>query len=216
MRLLWLYQGELSLFQWNQIPIIKSYPKIHFPRFWWFFYMCTKFLGTFFFGKLRDTGIGWYKSIDWIDFYVFWWFSELLHGLTGHQKCPAKIVSATKSTATTPLSDSLPSSIPKLDSTSLNWAIFLVHFQGTVEVKHNFCPHFTRKCQTLHKSHKNSKNYWAENSDTLCQKLLDQHQLPFKKKKKKNSTCIDSTVHLTSSPNEYPEHQLPSRWTTSQ
>ncbi|KAF8799458.1 hypothetical protein BYT27DRAFT_7027398, partial [Phlegmacium glaucopus] len=45
------------------------------------------------------------------------------------------------STATTSLSDSLPSSIPKLDATGLNWAIFLVHFQDAVEAK-GFWGHF--------------------------------------------------------------------------
>src|SRR6202789_1995850 len=45
------------------------------------------------------------------------------------------------STATTSLSDSLPSSIPKLDSTGLNWAIFSVRFQDAVEAK-GFWGHF--------------------------------------------------------------------------
>ena len=44
-------------------------------------------------------------------------------------------------TATTSLSDSLPSSIPKLDSTGLNWAIFSVRFQDAVEAK-GFWGHF--------------------------------------------------------------------------
>ena len=35
----------------------------------------------------------------------------------------------------TALADSLPSSIPKLDSASLNWAIFSLHFQDAVEAK---------------------------------------------------------------------------------
>jgi hypothetical protein len=35
----------------------------------------------------------------------------------------------------TSLSDSLPSSIPKLDATGLNWAIFTVRFQDAVEAK---------------------------------------------------------------------------------
>src|SRR6266567_545842 len=39
------------------------------------------------------------------------------------------------SLVTTLLSDSLPSSIPKLNSTSLNWAIFSVRFQDAVEAK---------------------------------------------------------------------------------
>src|SRR6266567_7378794 len=42
---------------------------------------------------------------------------------------------------TTSLSDSLPSSIPKLDSTGLNWAIFSVRFQDAIEAK-GFWGHF--------------------------------------------------------------------------
>ena len=38
------------------------------------------------------------------------------------------------STATA-LADTLPSSIPKLEATSLNWAIFSLHFQDAVEAK---------------------------------------------------------------------------------
>ena len=45
------------------------------------------------------------------------------------------------SLTTTSLSDSLPSSIPKLDSTGLNWAIFSVRFQDAVEAK-GFWGHF--------------------------------------------------------------------------
>ena len=41
----------------------------------------------------------------------------------------------------TSLSDSLPSSIPKLDSSGLNWAIFSVCFQDAIEVK-GFWSHF--------------------------------------------------------------------------
>jgi hypothetical protein len=45
------------------------------------------------------------------------------------------------SSATTLLSDLLPSSIPKLDSTGLKWAIFSVCFQDAVKVK-GFWGHF--------------------------------------------------------------------------
>jgi hypothetical protein len=45
------------------------------------------------------------------------------------------------SLGTTSLSDSLPPSIPKLDSTGLNWAIFSVRFQDAVEAK-GFWGHF--------------------------------------------------------------------------
>jgi len=48
-------------------------------------------------------------------------------------------MSVTVSTAS--LSDSLPSSVPKLDASGLNWAIFLVRFQDTVEAK-GFWGHF--------------------------------------------------------------------------
>ena len=46
------------------------------------------------------------------------------------------------STAPTSLSDTLPSSIPKLDATGMNWAIFAVRFQDAVEAK-GFWGHFT-------------------------------------------------------------------------
>jgi hypothetical protein len=36
---------------------------------------------------------------------------------------------------TTSLSDSLPSSIPKLDASGINWAIFSVRFQDAIEAK---------------------------------------------------------------------------------
>ena len=39
------------------------------------------------------------------------------------------------SVTTTSLSDSLPSSIPKLDASGLNWAIFSVHFKDTIQAK---------------------------------------------------------------------------------
>jgi len=45
------------------------------------------------------------------------------------------------SVAATSLSDSLPSSIPKLDATGVNWAIFAVRFQDAVEAK-GFWGHF--------------------------------------------------------------------------
>src|SRR6266699_3491917 len=45
------------------------------------------------------------------------------------------------SLTTTSLSDSLPSSILKLDSTGLNWAIFSVRFQDAIEAK-GFWGHF--------------------------------------------------------------------------
>ena len=45
------------------------------------------------------------------------------------------------SITTASLSDSLPSSIPKLDATGINWAIFAVRFQDAVEAK-GFWGHF--------------------------------------------------------------------------
>ena len=45
------------------------------------------------------------------------------------------------SVTATSLSDSLPSSIPKLDPSGLNWAIFSVRFKDAVEAK-GFCSHF--------------------------------------------------------------------------
>ena len=45
------------------------------------------------------------------------------------------------STTTTSLSDLLSSSVPKLESTGMNWAIFSVHFQDAVEAK-GFWGHF--------------------------------------------------------------------------
>jgi len=41
----------------------------------------------------------------------------------------------------TSLSDTLPSSVPKLDGTGSNWAIFQVRFQDAVEAK-GFWGHF--------------------------------------------------------------------------
>ena len=43
--------------------------------------------------------------------------------------------------ATTSLSDSLPSSIPKLDASGVNWAIFSVRFEDVIEAK-GFWSHF--------------------------------------------------------------------------
>jgi hypothetical protein len=45
------------------------------------------------------------------------------------------------SVTTTSLSDSLPSSIPKLDASGLNWVIFSIRFQDAIEAK-GFWSHF--------------------------------------------------------------------------
>ena len=39
------------------------------------------------------------------------------------------------STTSTSLSDTLPSTVPKLDPTGSNWTIFLFHFQDAVDAK---------------------------------------------------------------------------------
>ena len=50
-------------------------------------------------------------------------------------------MSATITTAS--LSDSLPSTVPKLDASGNNWAIFVFHFQDAVEAK-GYWGHFDR------------------------------------------------------------------------
>ena len=54
------------------------------------------------------------------------------------------------SVTTTALANSLPSSIPKLDPSGLNWAIFSVHFRDAVEAK-GYWGHFdgTVPCPTV-------------------------------------------------------------------
>ena len=42
---------------------------------------------------------------------------------------------STAGTTVTALADTLPSSIPKLDASGLNWAIFSLRFQDAVEAK---------------------------------------------------------------------------------
>src|SRR6266571_3474459 len=56
----------------------------------------------------------------------------------------------TMSVTSTSLSDTLPSSVPKLDATGINWAIFSMHFQDAMEAK-NFWGHFdgTSTCPAL-------------------------------------------------------------------
>ena len=46
------------------------------------------------------------------------------------------------SVATTSLNDTLPSSVPKLDATGLNWTIFSLHFEDAVQAK-GFWGHFS-------------------------------------------------------------------------
>src|SRR6266540_2414307 len=86
------------------------------------------------------------------------------------------------SVTTTSLSDTLPSSVPKLDATGVNWAIFSVRFQDAVEAK-NFWGHFdgTSTCPTLSNPPKTDetaaktqweKNEWSAKS-LLTQKIPD-------------------------------------------
>jgi len=39
------------------------------------------------------------------------------------------------SVTATSLADTLPSSVPKLDTSGLNWAVFSLHFQDAIEAK---------------------------------------------------------------------------------
>src|SRR6267378_5894801 len=59
--------------------------------------------------------------------------------LTAAHTCETLVL--TMSIITTSLSDSLSSSVLKLDSTGLNWAIFSVCFQDAIEAK-GFWGHF--------------------------------------------------------------------------
>src|SRR6266545_3302098 len=86
------------------------------------------------------------------------------------------------SVTTTSLSDTLPSSVPKLDATGVNWAIFSVRFQDAVEAK-NFWGHFdgTSTCPTLSNPPKTdetaAKTQWERNERSakslLTQKIPD-------------------------------------------
>ena len=73
-----------------------------------------------------------------LEFYRLWAPSSALNPqIKSHQYSQSTLMSTTA----TSLSDSLPSSIPKLDSTGINWAIFSVRFQDAVEAK-GFWGHF--------------------------------------------------------------------------
>ena len=88
------------------------------------------------------------------------------------------------SMTTTSLSDTLPgpSSVPKLDATGVNWAIFSVRFQDAVEAK-NFWGHFngTSTCPALSNPPKTAetaaKTQWEKNERSakslLTQKISD-------------------------------------------
>lgn len=83
---------------------------------------------------------------------------------------------------TTSLSDSLPSSVPKLDATGVNWAIFFVRFQDAVEVK-GFWGHFDGSEPCLKLSNEltaaeiAAKSQWEKNEwsakSLLIQKIPD-------------------------------------------
>ena len=82
------------------------------------------------------------------------------------------------------LSDALPSSVPKLDASGTNWAIFIFRFQDTIEAK-GFWGHFSGSTPTpvfvdpaKPTSDKSAaKAQWDENEQSakslLTQKLLD-------------------------------------------
>jgi hypothetical protein len=86
------------------------------------------------------------------------------------------------SVTTTSLSDTLSSSIPKLDATGINWAIFSVHFQDAVEAK-GFWGHFdgTSMCPELSSpataEETAAKNQWEKDKwsakSLLTQKIPD-------------------------------------------
>ena len=86
------------------------------------------------------------------------------------------------SVTTTSLSDTLPSTVPKLDATGVNWAIFSVRFQDAVEAK-GFWGHFdgTSTCPTLSTSptadETAAKNQWEKDERSakflLTQKIPD-------------------------------------------
>ncbi len=88
----------------------------------------------------------------------------------------------TMSVTTTSLSDTLPSTVPKLDATGLNWAIFSVRFQDAVEAK-GFWGHFdgTSTCLGLSNpataDKTAAKNQWEKNERSakslLTQKIPD-------------------------------------------
>ena len=82
------------------------------------------------------------------------------------------------SVITTSLSDSLPSSVPKLDATGINWAIFFVRFQDAVEAK-GFWGHFdgSEPCPKLSDKSKPeeiaAKSQW-EKDERSAKSLLTQ------------------------------------------
>jgi hypothetical protein len=86
------------------------------------------------------------------------------------------------SVITTSLSDSLPSSVPKLDATGINWAIFFIRFQDAVEAK-GFWGHFDGSvpCPKLSASptaeETAAKNQWDKDERSakslLTQKIPD-------------------------------------------
>src|SRR5258708_9850416 len=81
------------------------------------------------------------------------------------------------SVTTTSLSDILPSSIPKLNATGINWAIFSVRFQDAVEAK-GFWGHFdgTSMCPELSTSatanETAAKNQWEKDEQSAKSLLI--------------------------------------------
>src|SRR6266571_5016771 len=88
----------------------------------------------------------------------------------------------TMSVTSTSLSDTLPSSVPKLDATGVNWAIFSVRFQDAMEAK-NFWGHFDGTSTCLALSNPSmvdeiaAKNQWEKDKRSakslLTQKIPD-------------------------------------------
>jgi hypothetical protein len=79
-------------------------------------------------------------SLSLLDSYRLWALRSLFKFTDKFPK-PVTHTSLIMSTATTSLSDTLPSSIPKLDASGINWAIFSVRFQDAIEAK-GFWDHF--------------------------------------------------------------------------
>ena len=65
---------------------------------------------------------------------------------------------STTGTTATALADTLPSSIPKLDASGLNWAIFSLHFQDAIEAKGYFLQLQTIKAIVDSRSFKSLKS----------------------------------------------------------
>ena len=83
------------------------------------------------------------------------------------------------STAPTSLSDTLPSSVPKLDASSMNWAIFAVRFQDAVEAK-GFWGHFTstKTCSAIGNISTSTAEPLTSEELAVALKQWDKDELP--------------------------------------